>query len=155
MKKIVEKYNKQGKYEVLVPFEKRGVEKEWLGVVDAREPGEYELAVIAHHKARETGGRITVRAVVGRGATLKLTGLIKIEKNAQRVDDFLELRVLLVDPTAKATAEPKLEIEADDVRASHAASVGQIDESQIMYMMSRGMVRELAEEQIVEGFLLG
>lgn len=153
MRKIVKRYDKPGKWEVVIPFEKEGDEISWLGVIDAREPGEYELRVVADHVAQKTKGRITVKAVAGAGARVKITGMIKIRKEAQETDDFLELRVLTLDKTARAIAEPELEIEANNVKASHAASVGQVDKEQILYLMSRGLSEEIAKEQIVTGFL--
>lgn len=153
MKKIIKKYDKPGKWEVVISFEKKGEEKEWVGIIDARKPGDYELRVIAEHKVSGTHGRITVRAVVGAGARLNLYGMIKIRKMAQQTDDFLELRVLTIDKTAIATALPMLEIEANEVKASHAASAGPIDLEQIMYLMSRGLSEIQAKEQIVNGFL--
>lgn len=153
MNKLIQKYNKPGEYKVEIFFKTAGEQKEWLGIVDARKPGQYRLEVAALHTAAETGGKITVRGVVGKGATLDITGMIKISRAAWKVDDFLELRVLLLDPLARATVEPKLEIEADDVRASHAASVGKIDETQLLYLMTRGISREAAEMLVIQGFL--
>ena len=153
MIKIVKKYDRPGKWEVVVPFEKTGEEKAWVGIVDAREPGEYELRVVAEHSVAGTKGRITVRAVVSAGAHVKIKGIIKIRKEAQETDDFLELRVLMLDKTARAVAEPELEIEANNIKASHAASIGQVDQEQILYLMSRGLSKEVAQKEIVRGFL--
>lgn len=153
MTKIIKRFGEPGKWEVVIPFDKIGEEKEWVGVVDAREPGEYELRVVADHKARDTKGRITVKAVVGAGAHLILRGMIKIRKEAQETDNFLELRALMLDKTARAIAEPELEIEANNVKASHAASVGQVDKDQILYLMSRGFNQDQAQKQIVNGWL--
>jgi Fe-S cluster assembly protein SufD len=148
-----QKYEKPGKYEEVITFNEKGEERQWIGIVDAREKGEYTLHVVGHHTTEQTRGRVTIHGVVGAGATLTVTGMIKIEKQAQHTDDFLEIRILLLDKTAHATAEPKLEIEADDVKASHAASVGKIDEEQVLYLMSRGLDKARAEEEIVRGFL--
>lgn len=153
MTRITKKYDKPGKWEVIIPFEKVGEEMEWVGIVDARDPGEYELRVVADHRVERTKGRITVRAVAGAGAKVKIKGIIKIAKEAQETDDFLELRVLTLDKTAQAVAEPELEIEANNVKASHAASVGQVDSEQILYLMSRGLTKELAQDEIISGFL--
>lgn len=153
MTKIVKKYSEPGKWEVIIPFNNTQESKEWVGVVDARNPGEYELRVTADHKVPNTKGKITVRAVVGPGANVKLFGMIKIREEAQKTDNFLELRVLMLDKTARATVDPELEIEANDVKASHAASVGEVDSEQILYLMSRGLNTEQAREQIVNGWL--
>lgn len=152
--KIVKKYNQPGKWEVIIPFDKLGEEKEWIGIVEARVAGDYELTVIADHRVAKTRGRITVRAVAGEHTHVTLKGVIKIRKEAQETDDFLELRVLMLDKTARAIAEPELEIEANNVKASHAASVGQVDKEQLLYLMSKGLSRESAQAAIIEGFLV-
>lgn len=154
MNKIVKKYDKPGKWEVIIPFEKVGEEKEWVGIVDARESGEYELRVVADHRVAQTKGRITVRAVAGAGAHVQIMGMIKIRKEAQETDDYLELRVLTLDKSSRAVAEPELEIEANNVKASHGASVGPVDEQQVLYMMSRGLSKNQAKYEIVKGFLM-
>lgn len=153
MKKVVKMFGKPGKWEIVIPFMKVGEEREWVGIVDARQPGEYELRVVAEHRAAGTKGRITVRAVAGAGSHVKIYGLIKIYKEAQQTDDFLELRVLTLDKTARAIAEPTLEIEANEVKASHAASVGKVDPEQMLYLMSRGLSHGQAQREIVRGWL--
>lgn len=151
--KTVKKYRKPGVYEVVVSFDHAGVEKEWVGILRAEEKGEYELRVTAEHTATSTRGRMVVRAVVSGGAHLKLSGIIKIHKDAQGTDNFLELRVLLLDDQSRATADPQLEIEANEVKAGHAASVSRIDAEQALYLMSRGLSKAAAEEEIIEGWL--
>ncbi len=153
MKKIVQVFDKPGKYEVVIPFDKVGEEKNWIGIVKGIMPGEYELHVTADHQVPGTTGRITVRGVAGKDVVVKLYGMIRIRKEAQQTDDFLELRVLTLDKTARAIAEPQLEIEANDVKASHAASVGQVDAQQVLYLMSRGISDKSAKDEIVAGWL--
>jgi len=79
--------------------------------------------------------------------------MIKINKDAQGVDDFLEMRALMWGKSSVALAEPQLEIEANQVKASHAAAVGRMDEEQLFYLQSRGMKRKKAEKMIVDGFM--
>ncbi len=147
-------YDKPGRYEITIPFEVEGESLDWVGIVDGRRPGEYELHVVADHRARNTEGRVTVRAVAGEGAQVRLYGVIKIGKEAQQTNDFLELRILTLDKTARGLAEPVLEIEANEVKASHAASVGPVDPEQMLYLMSRGLSEKQAQEQIVNGYLM-
>jgi Fe-S cluster assembly protein SufD len=154
MKKI-HKYDQPGKYEVTIPFVKVGEKSEWVFTIDGRAPGEYELRVVAEHTVSDTEGRVTLRAVAGKGAVVRLFGMIKIGKRAQRTNDFLELRILALDKSARGVVEPELEIEANNVKASHAASVGQVDSEQLQYLMSRGLRQAQAEDLIVEGFLRG
>jgi len=150
---VVKQYNQPGKWEVEIPLDKVGEERSWVGIVDAREPGDYQLQVTSNHQVVGTKGKITVKAVVGAHAKLTIKGVIKIAKEAQETEAFLEMRVLLVDSTAYAKADPELEIEANNVKASHAASIGQIDPEQVMYLMSRGLSMEDAKSTIINGFL--
>ena len=153
MSNFVKRYDKPGKWEVVIPFEKAGESIEWFGIVDAREPGEYELRVVADHRVERTKGRITVRAVVGKDARVKVFGMIKIRKEAQDTDNYLELRVLTLDKDALAVAEPELEIEANNVKASHGASVGPVNKDQMQYLYSRGLNEQKAMDLIVSGWL--
>lgn len=79
-------------------------------------------------------------------------GLIKVFPKAQRTDAYQTNRNLILSKKAEAIALPNLEIEADDVRCSHAATVGQLDEEELFYIMSRGISREMAEKLVVFGF---
>ena len=153
MTSLIKRYNEPGKWEVTIPFEKVGEEINWTGILDARQPGEYELRVVVDHRVAKTRGRVTIMAVVGKDAHAKVYGMIKIRKDAQETDDYLELRVLTLDKSSRAVAEPELEIEANNVKASHGASVGQVDKEQILYMMSRGLSKEGATNEIVKGWL--
>jgi Fe-S cluster assembly protein SufD len=80
-------------------------------------------------------------------------GIIRVHKGAQRTDAYQTNRNLLLSPNARADSLPNLEIEADDVRCSHAATVGQLDEDEVFYLMARGLPREQAERLVVTGFL--
>jgi Fe-S cluster assembly protein SufD len=80
-------------------------------------------------------------------------GIIKVHRGAQQTDAYQTNRNLLLSPHARADSLPNLEIEADDVRCSHGASVGQLDQEHLFYLMSRGLSRSQAERLVVLGFL--
>jgi Fe-S cluster assembly scaffold protein SufB len=96
---------------------------------------------------------ILVKVVVEDGAKLEAKGLLKIAKNVTDVDVFLRYKVLLLGKNSWATVNPELEIESNDVKAGHAASIGRVDEEQIFYLMSRGISRNESVKLIVEAFL--
>jgi Fe-S cluster assembly protein SufB/Fe-S cluster assembly protein SufD len=98
-------------------------------------------------------GEVEVRAVVEDNGVLKLKGMILIKENAVGANAFLRFKVLLLGKNARAEVDPGLEILTNDVKASHAASVGQVDEEQLFYMMSRGLSKKEAVKLIVEAFL--
>ena len=145
--------DKPGEIDLVVPFLTSYEEKEVLGVISATEPGDYKVRVVADHKVPNTFGRIVIKGVAANGARVTVDGLVKIAEGAKKTDSFLEMRILLLDKQSSAVAEPKLEIENNDVKASHAATVGKIDEDQLFYLSSRGVDSEEAEKLIVEGFL--
>lgn len=145
--------DKPGRVDLVVPFTKEGEEAMVTGVIRGEERGEYEVNVISDHKVGKTFGKVKIRGIAKNGAQVRVTGTIKIDKEAQGVDDFLEMKILVLDEKSSAIAEPKLEIEANEVKASHAATVGQIDEEEMFYLQSRGISRGEAQELIVAGFL--
>jgi len=97
--------------------------------------------------------QIEIRTVVEDGGMFEAKGMIKIAKKVTDIDVFLRYRVLLLGSEARANVVPQLEIESNEVKAGHAASVGQIDEDQLFYLMSRGLNRQEAVELVVEAFL--
>jgi Fe-S cluster assembly protein SufD len=76
-----------------------------------------------------------------------------VHEGAQRTDAYQTNRNLLLSEEARADSLPNLEIEADDVRCSHGATVGQLDVEALFYLLSRGLSREQAERLVVMGFL--
>ncbi len=79
-------------------------------------------------------------------------GLIRINPDAQHSDAYQQNRNLLLARTAHADSIPELEIEANDVRCTHGATVGPIEEAAVFYMMARGIPRPEAERLFTEGF---
>lgn len=97
---------------------------------------------------------IEIKVVVEEGGKLEAKGMLKIAKNVKGVDVFLRYKVLLLGKNSWATVIPELEIESNDVKAGHAASIGRIDEEQLFYLQSRGLSRQEAEKEIIKAFLL-
>ncbi len=98
-------------------------------------------------------GEVEIRAVVMENGFLDLSGIIKIKKKANLAEAFLRQKVLLVGENSRAEARPELEIETDEVKASHAASVGRVSEEEIFYLTSRGFSRSEAIDLIIKAFL--
>jgi Fe-S cluster assembly protein SufD len=105
------------------------------------------------HAAPNTNSDLAFRGVLAAGATAVWRGMIRVDPGAQQTDAFQESRNLLLSTEAHADAIPGLEIEADDVRCTHAAAVAQIDREQLFYLTSRGLGEAEAKSLIIEGFL--
>ena len=82
-------------------------------------------------------------------------GIIKVLPGAQKTDAFQRNGNLILDGTARSDSIPGLEIEADDVRCTHAATAAQVEDEYVFYLMARGLTRPQAERMIVQGFLQG
>ncbi|HSR48531.1 MAG TPA: Fe-S cluster assembly protein SufD [Anaerolineales bacterium] len=79
-------------------------------------------------------------------------GMIYVAPGAQKTDGYQANRNLLLSPQARADSIPGLEILADDVRCTHGATVGQLEQEPIFYLMTRGLPRSEAERMVVDGF---
>ena len=73
-------------------------------------------------------------------------------KGANGTDAYQANRNLMLSPGAKSFPSPNLEIEANEVRCTHGATVGKVDDDQLFYLMARGLPRDMATRMIVEGF---
>ncbi len=91
------------------------------------------------HAAPHTTSDLAFRGVLRDRATAVWSGMIKVDPGAQRTDAFQESRNLLLTDGAHADAIPGLEIEANDVRCTHAATVARLDEGQLFYLQTRGL----------------
>ncbi len=79
-------------------------------------------------------------------------GMIKSLPNMQKIDGYQASRNLLLSEDARMDGIPGLEIEADDVKCSHAATFGTLEEEPVFYLMSRGIERPTAELMVIDGF---
>ena len=79
-------------------------------------------------------------------------GSIRVYPGAQKTDAYQRNGNLILDGTARADSIPGLEIEADDVRCTHAATAAQVEDEYVFYLMARGLTRPQAERMIVQGF---
>lgn len=117
--------------------------------------GSQRMSLTTHavHFGLSTESDMITRAVMKEEATAIINGITKIEKGATKANGQQTERVLMLSPKARGDANPILLIDEDDVKAGHAASVGQVNADQIYYLMSRGITRAEAERLIIHGFL--
>ncbi|MBA4459882.1 MAG: Fe-S cluster assembly protein SufD [Nitrosopumilaceae archaeon] len=113
----------------------------------------FDIQTDVNHEAPSTEGRVVEKSILRNKAKSLFKGMIRIKENAAKSNSFLSGRSILLDKDAKSDAIPGLEIFTNDVKATHSASVAQIDEEQIFYLKTRCLSHEEAERTIVEGFL--
>lgn len=137
---VVELVGEGASVQILGGFHIKGSEKE-------------EIRLIIIHKAKHTKADTLLKAVVEDSGEIEIRGKIIVEDGAQQTESYLQERVLLLSTKARATAIPDLEIKANEVKCSHAATISNINEEQVFYLMSRGIERKKAKNILVEGFL--
>ncbi len=104
---------------------------------------EHQIETVSHirHLAPETKSEQLVKSVINKSARFSFTGHIEIAKKAQKSDASQLSQNLLLSREGTVKTEPQLDVGADDVKATHGATVGQLDESQLFYLTSRGVPR--------------
>jgi Fe-S cluster assembly protein SufD len=113
-----------------------------------------DLDTTQEHDAPHATSDLFFKGVLNDKSRAVWRGVIRVAEGAQRTDAYQENRSLLLSKDAHADSIPGLEIKANDVRCTHAATIGRVDAEALYYLMSRGLEREQAEKLIVEGFFV-
>jgi Fe-S cluster assembly protein SufD len=129
-----------------------GSNMEFNGVYFMEGKQHLDIDCLIHHIGVATGGDLLLHGAVKDNSRSVFTGLIKIDPTGQQTNSYLKNENLMLDKTARTDSIPSLEIEANDVRASHGATIGKIDEEYVFYLQSRGIPRKTAVRMVVEGF---
>jgi Fe-S cluster assembly protein SufD len=129
-----------------------GGHAEMLSLTVARGEQEFDQRTLQTHVAPNTVSDLLYKnALLDKARTL-FSGLIRVEPDAQRVDAYQTNRNLLLNPEAEANSLPGLEILANDVKCSHGATTGRIEQDQLFYFLARGIPQQVAKELLVFGF---
>jgi Fe-S cluster assembly protein SufD len=128
---------------------------------DARVTGAYashgrqhiDFDTTQEHAAENTTSDLAFRGVLQGRSSAVWKGNIIVDPGAQKTDAFQESRNLLLSKRAHADSIPGLEIQANDVRCTHAAAIAQVDPEQLYYLRSHGLPESEAKRLVVEGFL--
>jgi Fe-S cluster assembly protein SufD len=129
-----------------------GVVTQMLGILWGYEHQHTDYHTLQDHQAPHCTSDLLYKGALTDEAVSVFAGRIRVAKGAHRTDAYQANRTVILSDKAAAFPSPNLEIEANDVRCTHGASVGKVDAEQLFYLMSRGLSRELATKMIVEGF---
>ena len=105
------------------------------------------------HNVSDCRSESLVKGVVSGRATGEFRGMVYVAQDAQRTDARQTSRNVEIGNAAHIITKPQLEIYADDVKCSHGATVGQIDDDAILYMRQRGLSEQTARRMLLEGFV--
>jgi Fe-S cluster assembly protein SufD len=129
-----------------------GAHVDMLGVYIAQGTQHFDNETLQDHIAPHASSNLLFKGALQDTGRSVFRGLIRVHPKAQRTDAYQTNRNLLLSTGARADSLPNLEIQADDVRCSHAATVGQLDEEELFYLLSRGIPRSEAVRLVVFGF---
>ena len=117
---------------------------------DQKQKFDFETNLI--HNSPDSTGSTQARGVLKGESQSIFKGMIKIVNAAKNSRSYLAHHAMLLERTARSDAVPSLEIENNEVRATHSASVAQVDDEQLFYLMARGLPLDEAKKTIVLGF---
>ena len=133
-------------------LEGQGAEGRWSGFYIADGVQHLDHDTQQNHLAPNTTSDLLFKgALVDRSRSV-WQGMIYVAPGAQKSDGYQANRNLILSKKARADSIPGLEILADDVRCTHGATVSQLEEEPLFYLMSRGIPRRQAERLVVDGF---
>ncbi|MDD3181988.1 MAG: Fe-S cluster assembly protein SufD [Alphaproteobacteria bacterium] len=112
-----------------------------------------DITTRIRHEAPHTASRQICKAVLAEKAHGVFQGKIYVAKGAQKTDGYQLCRALLLSDKAEMDAKPELEIFADDVKCSHGATIGDLDENALFYLISRGIDPATARAMLVDAFV--
>ena len=130
-----------------------GASSEMLGLYFGDSDQHFDFNTSQDHLEPNTASDLLYKGALDGVSRAVFRGIIRVHPGAQRTDAYQTNRNLLLSAGARADSLPNLEIEADDVRCSHGATVGHLDEEAKFYLMSRGLDGVQAERLVVLGFL--
>ncbi len=130
----------------------QGAEGRFSGFYFASERQHFDHDTQQNHLAPNTMSDLLYKGALIDQSRSVWQGMIYVAPEAQKTDGFQANRNLILSKKARADSIPGLEILADDVRCTHGATVGQLEELPIYYLMTRGFPREEAERMMIDGF---
>jgi Fe-S cluster assembly protein SufD len=129
-----------------------GANSQMLGILWGFGHQHTDYHTVQDHRAPHTTSDLLYKSALTDEARSIFSGRIRVDKGAQGTDAYQANRNILLSEKASAFPSPNLEIEANEVRCTHGATVGKVDQDQLFYLMSRGIPRDVATRIVVEGF---
>jgi Fe-S cluster assembly protein SufD len=145
--------NLGSRFESLSRLVGEGGRSDLLAVSVAKGQQEFDARTLQDHISPHTASDLLYKNALDDRARCTFGGLIRVEPHAHFTDAYQKVRNLLLSDDAEANSMPGLEILADNVRCTHGATSGQIDEDELFYLRTRGIPVPVAQRLIVTGFL--
>jgi Fe-S cluster assembly protein SufD len=145
--------SRYSRFESLSRLIGEGGRSDLLAVSVAKNQQEFDARTLQDHISPHTASDLLYKNALDDRARSIFGGLIRVEPHAHFADAYQKVRNLLLSDDAEANSMPGLEILADNVRCTHGATSGQIEEDQLFYLRSRGIPTKIGQRLLVTGFL--
>ncbi len=113
----------------------------------------YNINIEVIHEHKNTLSNHQIKGVLTDNAKMVLNGVIRMPKDSQKCEGFLNHRGVLLSENASVKVTPELEIFADDVKCSHGSAIGALDENQLFYLLARGIDKITAQKILLKAYL--
>ena len=130
-----------------------GAEAHLKGLYLCKADEKVNFRIVMHHCAPGCKSTQLFNGIAGGQAQVSFHGTIVVAPEAQQTEAYQENHNIVLTPEAKVITQPQLEIYADDVKCSHGATVGQLNEDELFYMRSRGIPESEAKTLQMLSFL--
>ena len=145
--------SRYSRFESLSRLIGEGARSDLLAVAVATSEQEFDARTLQDHISPHSASDLLYKNALDDKARCTFGGLIRVEPHAHFTDAYQKVRNLLLSDDSEANSMPGLEILADNVRCTHGATSGQINEDEMFYLHSRGIPTKIAQRLIVAGFL--
>jgi Fe-S cluster assembly protein SufD len=145
--------SRYSRFESLSRLVGEGARSDLLAVAVAANEQEFDARTLQDHISPHTASDLLYKNALDDRARCTFGGLIRVEPHAHFTDAYQKVRNLLLSDDSEANSMPGLEILADNVRCTHGATSGQINEEEMFYLRSRGIPTRTAQRLLVTGFL--
>lgn len=135
-----------------VKLDAPGAEASLFGLYMGKDSQHIDNRIFMHHHHHSTTSNQIYKGILGDQSRGVFNGHILVDRDAQKTDAKQLNKNLLLSPTAKADTKPQLKIFADDVKCSHGATVGQLDDNSLFYLRSRGISESVARSMLTYAF---
>ncbi len=129
-----------------------GANCELHGITFAERGQHFDTTTLQDHRAPNCRSNLLFKGALYERARSVFRGVVRVHPEAQKTDAYQTNNNLLLGDDARADSMPVLEIEADDVRCSHGATLAHLSEEDLFYLRSRGLDRDTAQRMVIAGF---
>jgi len=139
--------------EVISSINSSDIDLNIKGLYLAKTNQHHDITTLTQHKHPESKSNQHIKGILQKDSSGVFQGKVIVAQDAQKTNAFQFNQNLLLSEKAEVNAKPELEIYADDVKCSHGATTGELDEGMLFYLRSRGLKKEEAKKLLIEGFI--